>query len=495
MVLMDEETKSIGTDGEKSERLHSTEEAGEPTQGTRSREGGRRVTEPVEGKKAGQPGLSPFSTGLDWVAEVARRRPNEALTTLAHHITPELLREAYRRTRKDGAAGVDGQTAEHYEQNLEGNLKSLHERFRSATYVAPPVRRVHIPKGDGSKTRPIGIPTLEDKVLQRAVVMVLERIYEQEFRDCSYGFRPHRSAHQALKALRDGVMEMKGGVVIEVDIQGFFDSLDHGHLRSFLDTRVRDGLIRRMIDKWIKAGVLEDGQVKRSTAGTPQGGVISPLLANVYLHHVLDAWFEDEVRPRLRGRSLLVRYADDAVIVLENETDAQRVMAVLPKRFEKYGLTLHPEKTRQVPFKRPPLDGPGAGGGAGDFDFLGFTHHWGKSRKGNWVVRQKTSSKSLKRVVATVRSWLQRVRHWRVRDQHEALCLKLKGHDSYYGLTGNWRALRRLRQYLQRCWRQALNRRDQGRAMGWSRFSRLLTVYPLPPAHVVHAIGLNAASP
>lgn len=495
MVPMDEETKSKGTGGEKSERLHSTCEAGEPTQGTRGREGGRRVTEPVGGKKAGQPSLSPFSTGLDWVAEVARRKPNEALTTLAHHITPELLREAFRRTRKDGATGVDGQSAKEYEQDLEGNLKALHERFRSGTYVAPPVRRVHIPKGDGSKTRPIGIPTLEDKVLQRAVVMVLERIYEQDFRNCSYGFRPKRSQHQALKALRDGLMEMKGGVVIEVDIQGFFDSLDHCHLRSFLDTRVRDGVVRRTIDKWIKAGVFEDGQVTRTTAGTPQGGVISPLLANVYLHHVLDTWFEDEVRPRLRGRSILVRFADDVVIALENAADAQRVMDVLPKRFEKYGLTLHPEKTRQVPFRRPPWDGPGDGDGPGRFDFLGFTHHWGRSRRNRWVVRQKTSKKSMNRVVATLRDWLLQVRHWKIRDQHSELCQKLKGHDAYYGLTGNWHALHRLRQYVRRCWRHALNRRDEAGSMPWSRFNCLLEDFPLAPAHVVHSVCPLAASP
>ena len=255
---------------------------------------------------------SSVSTKLQRIAEVAREKPGEALTALGHHIDIDFLKEAYRRTRKDGAPGVDGQRAEEYAQRLDENLQSLLDRFKSGTYRAPPVRRVHIPKGDGTKTRPIGIPTFEDKVLQRAVTMVLEAIYEQEFLDCSYGFRPGRSAHEALQVLWDGLMKMHGGWVLEVDIQGFFDSLVHGHLRSFLDQRVRDGVLRRAIDKWLKAGVLEEGSITRPSDGTPQGGVISPLLANVYLHEVLDEWFEagseafglqgPSLRHSLRGR-------------------------------------------------------------------------------------------------------------------------------------------------------------------------------------------------
>ena len=246
------------------------------------------------------------STSLQRIADLAREMPERSFMSIHHVIDLEHLREAYRRTRKDGATGVDQATAEDYAANLEGNLQSLCDRLKLGTYYAPPVRRVHIPKGDGSKTRPIGIPTFEDKVLQRAVAMVLEAIYEQDFMDCSYGFRPGRSAHQALDAIFQSMMQTKGGYVIELDIEKFFERLDHGHLRAFLDRRVRDGVLRRAIDKWLKAGVLEEGQLTHPRQGTPQGGVISPILANIYLHEVLDRWFQEEIAPRLQSRSFMV---------------------------------------------------------------------------------------------------------------------------------------------------------------------------------------------
>jgi group II intron reverse transcriptase/maturase len=294
-----------------------------------------------------------ISTKLERIATLAKEGPQMAFTTLAHYIDLEWLAEAYRRTRKGGATGVDGQTAREYAENLEGNLQSLLDRAKSGTYRAPPVKRIHIPKADGAQTRPIGIPTFEDKVLQRAVAMVLEAVYEQDFLDCSYGFRPGRSAHQALEVLQNEAVRMGGGWILEVDIRKFFDTLEHSHLREILGRRVRDGVIMRLIGKWLKAGVMENGAVTHPGVGTPQGGVISPLLANVYLHEVLDAWFEREVGPRLKGRGLLLRYADDAVMLFSCEVDARRVMDVLPKRFGKYGLTLHPEKTRLVEFRRP----------------------------------------------------------------------------------------------------------------------------------------------
>src|SRR4051812_23784373 len=242
---------------------------------------------PSEGQMPGTPSPDPISTRRRRIAELARQSPQAALTTLAHHIDIEWMHEAYRRTRKDGATGVDGQTAAGYAADLEGNLRSLLDRAKSGRYQAPPVRRVHIPKGDGSKTRPIGIPTFEDKVLQRAVVMVLEAVYEQDFLDCSYGFRPRRSAHDALATLREGLTKMQGGWIVDVDIKGFFDTLDHRHLNDMLDLRVRDGVIRRVINKWLHAGVQESGALSYPELGTPQGGVVSPLLANVYLHEVL----------------------------------------------------------------------------------------------------------------------------------------------------------------------------------------------------------------
>jgi RNA-directed DNA polymerase len=263
---------------------------------------------------SGTPSPGNVSTKLERIAKRAKEMRGEAFTTLAHHIDIEWLMEAYRRTRKDGAVGVDGQSAAEYAANLEGNLQSLLNRAKSGDdYRAPPVRRVHIPKGDGSKTRPIGIPTFEDKVLQRSVAMVLEAVYEQDFHDCSYGFRPGRSAHHALRALREATMEMEGGWVLEADIEKFFDSVDRAQLQEILQRRVRDGVLLRLIGKWLNAGVMEEGRLYRPEAGTPQGGVISPLLANIYLHEVLDEWFAHQVQPRLRGRAHLVRYADDCV--------------------------------------------------------------------------------------------------------------------------------------------------------------------------------------
>lgn len=439
-------------------------------------------------------GSGSISTRLARIAELARERPDRPFSSVHHCIDVEWLREAYRRTRKDAAVGVDGQTAEEYARHLEDNLAALLERFRAGSYRAPPVRRVHIPKGDG-RTRPIGVPTFEDKILQRAVAMVLEAIYEPEFYDGSYGFRPGRRAHDALQVLWDGLMSIGGGWVLEVDIQSFFDTLDHGALRRFLDERVTDGVIRRAIDKWLKAGVLENGAVSHPDEGTPQGGVISPLLANVYLNGVLDRWFESDVKPQLQGRAFLVRYADDFVIAFEREADARRVMDVLPERFGKYGLTLHPDKTRLVKFTRPRRDG-GEGDGPGSFELLGFNHHWGLSRRGNWVVQRKTMRSRLTRALGRVREWCRINRHLPIAEQCTALGHKLRGHFGYYGITGNIDALSRFACEVQRAWRKWLSRRSQRGAMSWERFELLLARYPLPTPRVVHSVMTpKAASP
>jgi RNA-directed DNA polymerase len=442
----------------------------------------------------GTPSPESVSTRLQRIAELARKAPDLAFTTLAHHIDLELLQEAHRRTRKDGATGIDGQTATEYAVNLQENLQSLLNRFKSGTYRAPPVRRVHIPKADGKTLRPIGIPTFEDKVLQRATAMVLEAVYEQDFLDCSYGFRPNRSAHQALEALWQGLMDMGGGVVIEVDIKNYFDTVEHGYLRSFLDRRVRDGVLRRAIDKWLKAGVFEEGSVHRTDEGTPQGGVVSPLLANIYLHEVLDTWFTTVVIPRLRARAFMVRYADDVVIVLASEDDARRVMDVLGKRFAQYGLTLHPEKTRMLDFRRP--RGPQIpAGGIGSFDMLGFTWFWGTSRKGTPVIQRKTSSNRFRRALGRIADWCREHRHEPVATQQRDLSRKLRGHYAYYGITGNARALSRFLHEVERCWRHWLNRRSARAKMVWDRFRQLLQRYPLPPVRIVHSIYRTAAKP
>lgn len=433
------------------------------------------------------------------IAELAKQSPQRGFTSLAYHMDIDWLRDAYRNTRKDGAAGVDGQTAAEYEQDLEGNLRRLLDRAKSGTYRAPPVRRAHIPKGGSTaETRPIGIPTLEDKVLQRAVVMLLEPIYETAFHDGSYGFRPGRSAHQALESLWKQAMDQCGGWILEVDIRKFFDTLDHARLREFLQHRIRDGVLLRLIGKWLNAGVMEDGSVSYPEAGSPQGGVISPLLANLYLHHVLDRWFEQEVKPRLKGRAFLIRYADDFVIGFGREDDAKRVFEVLPKRFGKYGLTIHPDKTRLVPFQQPaPRRAASTGNpdGPGSFDLLGFTHYWGRSRNGHWVVKRKTAKSRLSRAVRSIAQWCRTHRHRPVKEQHRVLCQKLCGHYAYYGITGNASALSAFRTAVVRTWRQWLSRRNRERSTTWTVFTRMLERYPLAPVRAVHSKYSRGANP
>ena len=362
------------------------------------------------------------------------------------------------------------------------------------------MRRVHIPKaGSATETRPLGIPTFEDKVLQRAVVMVLEAVYEQDFKDCSYGFRPGRSAHQALEALWQQTMAMGGGWIVEVDIRKFFDTLDHGHLRDFLKRRVRDGVLLRLIGKWLNAGVLEDGCVTHPETGSPQGGVVSPMLSNVFLHYVLDDWFEQEVQPRLKGQSFLIRYADDFVMGFACEEDARRVLEVLPKRFAKYGLTIHPDKTRLVPFERPRpsrsdrtterREPPGT------FDLLGFTHYWGRSRRGNWVVKRKTSESRFRRGLTVAAEWCRQNRH---------LPMAATAPDTVPEADGPLRLLRDHRQLgcavpipvvgdpsLEEMALAATPRRGHSPGI---EFNRLLERYPLPPPIAIHSVCRHVAS-
>jgi group II intron reverse transcriptase/maturase len=413
------------------------------------------------------------------------------LTSLSHHIDIDWMKEAFRRTRKNGAPGVDELTAGDYEKNLEANLEGLVDRAKGGTYRAPPVRRAHVPKGDGTETRPIGIPTFEDKVLQRAVVMALEPVYEQDFRNCSYGFRPGSSAQHALADFWTQLMKMGGGWVLEVDIRKFFDNLDHRLLQEVVRQRIRDGVLLRLIGKWLNAGVMEDGCISHPEAGTPQGGVISPLLANIYLNEVLDTWFEDEVRPRLKGRAFLIRYADDFVIGFAAEADARKVLDVLPKRFGKYGLALHPDKTRLVYF-RPRRDDTKPE--PGTLDFLGFTHHWGKSRKKAWIVKRRTAKSRFGRALKRVADWCRHVLHRPITEQHSQLSRKMKGHYAYYGVTGNHAALARFHRQVERIWHKWLARRSQ-RGMSWERYKAILKRHPLPPPRVIHSVLRPVANP
>jgi RNA-directed DNA polymerase len=404
--------------------------------------------------------------------------------------------EAYRATRKDGAAGIDGATAADYAERLEANLLDLLDRIKSGRYQAPPVRRSYIPKADGSQ-RPLGIPTFEDKVAQRAIVMLLEAIYEQDFLSCSYGFRRGRSAHDALHDLRTALMTQGMRWVLDIDIKRYFDTIPHAQLRRFLDQRVTDGVVRRMIDKWLKAGVLENGSLSYSTEGTPQGGVISPLLANIYLHYVLDEWVATVVGQRLKGRYILVRYADDLVMAFEVLFDAQRVFRALGQRLNRFGLTLHPDKSRFIDFRfrRPGGQHHPATNGT-TFDFLGFTHLWSRSLKGKNVVRQVTAKGRFARALSAVTEWCQRNRHQSIRQQHAHLSAMLRGHYGYYGITGNGRRIRWYLHQVVRIWKKWLSRRGRHGNFRWDRLRDLLSRHPLPPARITrqYAVPSEALS-
>jgi RNA-directed DNA polymerase len=426
-----------------------------------------------------------LSTKRQWIAELARKKPGTVLFSLHHVIDLDWMKEAYRLTRKDGASGIDGVTAADYEANLTVNLVDLLDRIKSGRYKAPPVRRTYIPKADGSQ-RPLGIPTFEDKVAQRAIVMILEAIYEQDFRTCSYGFRRGRSPHEALRELHNAITRQGQHWVLDVDIRKYFDTIRHDHLRAFLDQRVTDGVIRRMIDKWLKAGVLEDERLRFATEGTPQGGVVSPLLSNIYLHHVLDEWFENEVRPRMAGPCTLVRFADDFVMTFKTHHDAKRVLEVLGKRLERYGLTLHPDKTRFIDFRPDRREGTHPDCHGPRFDFLGFTHSWGKSQKGKNVVRQTTAKSRLARALVAVKDWCRNNRHRPILDQHAQLSAKLRGHYAYYGITGNMRQIGRYAQQVTKTWRKWLERRTRAKTLPWERFRAFLARHPLPRARIVH---------
>jgi RNA-directed DNA polymerase len=419
-----------------------------------------------------------MSPGLLNVMERAKRDPQVRFLSLAHLIDEEALGRAFGRIRKDAAVGVDGITKEQFGAELEDNVRSLHHRLRTMTWRHQPVRRVHIPKEKG-KTRPIGISSIEDKVVQEAVREVLQAVYEPVFLEGSYGFRPRRSAHDALRALNRPLNGGEINWILEADIESFFDSILRKMLMEMLQERVADTSLLRLVGKCLHVGVLDGAQYSEPDEGTAQGSSLSPLLGNVYLHHVLDQWFEHVVRPRLQGKAFLVRYADDFVIGFERQDDAKRVMDVLGRRFEKFGLRLHPGKTRLLPFARPSR-GQTSGKGPATFDFLGFTLYWRRSRGGSWVPAFKTRKARLRRAITAVADWCRRHRHLPVKEQHAALVRRIDGHCNYFGVNGNARCMAMLIHHAARAWRQWLGRRSQRARMTWARFKDLLRSFPLP---------------
>jgi len=408
----------------------------------------------------------------------AKQEPEGQFRALAHLIDVPCLERAYNRLRADAAVGVDGVTKEHYGQQLRENLEGLHQRMKAMQYRHQPILRVHVPK-ETQGERPIGISATEDKVVQGALTEVLSAIYEQDFVPCSFGFRPGRSAHDAIGVLDGAIHRGEVNWIVEADIKSFFDSIDRTMLEEMLRIRVADGSLLRLIGKCLHVGVLEGTELTRPEAGTAQGSVISPILGNVYLHYALDLWFERDIRPRLAGRALLVRYADDFVMGFERQDDAERVMAVLGKRLAKFGLTLHPDKTRLLPFGRP-LKEQQKGQGPGTFDFLGFTFYWVRSRQGRWVPRCKTRSERLRRAINRVYLWCRRQRFWKVPEQHSALKSRIQGHFNYYGINGNLRSLRLLLRHAERAWFKWRCRRSQRKRLNWEKFKCMLKDFPLP---------------
>jgi group II intron reverse transcriptase/maturase len=431
------------------------------------------------------PGSPIISPKLQKIAEQARNYPEMVFNNLYHLIDQELLLEAYHRTSKDSAPGVDKVTAKDYAEALYENLHDLRERLKTNRYVAPPVERVWIEK-EGGKLRPIGKPCYEDKIVQRAVVMILGTIFEPIFHPFSHGFRRGHSQHQAIRELREQCIKLNINWIVDADVSGFFDTINHEHLRSFIEKKVKDGGIMRLIGKWLNAGVLDNGNMIYPVKGTPQGGVASPMLANIFLHYVLDEWFVQDVQPRLKGKSFLIRFADDFIIGFEQEADARRVLEVLPKRFSRYDLTIHPEKTKLVRFIQPSASEK-TGKENGTFDFLGFTHFWAKSLHGYWIIKRKTIGKRVRRFMKAIWEWCRENLHEPIKEQHKTLCSKLRGHYQYYGIRGNFKMLEVVFEHTERAWRRWLGRRcSKGYVTAEEFHEYHRKVFPLPKPRIIH---------
>jgi len=425
-----------------------------------------------------------MSLKLDRLAELAREDPGRRFHSIAHFLIAKVLYEACFSLRKDASAGVDGLTHAEYARDAHENIRKLHERLKSKTYRAQPLRRIYIPKEDGTQ-REISIPALEDKIVQKATVDLLSAIYEQDFYECSYGFRPGRGAQDALDEVGRVICTQSTDYVVEIDIASYFNSIVREQLMAMIEKRISDASILRLIRKWINVGVIDEGRLLVSNTGTGQGQIISPLLANVYLHVILDEWFEKEVKPRLRGKAFEVRYADDAALFFQYREDAQKVFEVLPKRFARFGLTLHPEKTRLIEFGRSAYrKAQRTGVKPETFDLLGFTHLATRSRRGNFTVHVKTMKKRLRRSLNAISVWCQKHRHDDVELQWKSLNAKLRGHYEYYGRPTNYRSLLQFHRGVRRIWRKWLNRRTRGKTLTWKNYQNLLDRLPLLPPRI-----------
>jgi RNA-directed DNA polymerase len=431
-----------------------------------------------------------MSTELERISKLAREDRQLKFLSIAHLLTPEALMEAYKSLRKDASAGVDGVTYGEYQKEAGRKLQELHERVKAKRYRAQPLRRIYIPKENG-KQRPISIPALEDKILQKATVTLLNAIYEQDFYSGSYGFRPGKSQQDALNEVGRIICRRPIGWVLEADITGYFDAIVRKELVEMIERRVKDGSILRLIGKWINVGVIDEGRLLTSETGVGQGQVISPLLANLYLHYVLDEWFEQEVKPRLRGEAHEVRFADDFILCFQYKEDAERVLEVVRKRFAKYGLTLHPEKTRLIEFGKTVVEKAERPGGKPPetFDFLGFTHIATRNRRGYFTINVRTMRKRLKRSLKAVADWSKEHRHHTLDEQREALNKKLEGHYQYYGRPTNYGSLWRFYRVVRRIWKESLNRRTRGKTVTWEKFGHIEARYPLRLPRITQAWG------
>ena len=423
---------------------------------------------------------------LAGVRKAAREKKAMRFTALLHHLTVDRLRESFSALKRKAAPGADGMTWQEYEAGLEGRLVDLHSRVHRGVYRALPSRRVYIPKADG-RQRPLGVAAVEDKVVQQAMATILNQIYEEDFRGFSYGFRPGRSQHNALDALAVGLSERKVNYVLDADIRGFFDNMDHGWMLKFVQHRVADSRVLRLIQKWLKAGVMEAGVWSKTEVGTPQGAVISPLLANIYLHYVFDLWVEAWRKKRRQGDVIVVRYADDSVLGFQSRADAERFLSDFRERLKKFGLELHPDKTRLIEFGRfAEQNRKQRGEGKPEtFDFLGFTHISGKDRNGNFTVRRKSIGKRMRAKLQEVKQQLRSRRHEPVEQTGEWLKSIVRGYFNYHAVPGNIDSLNVFRERLSWLWRRSLYRRSQRHRLNWERMHRLLERW-IPHPRIVH---------